>query len=145
MSVMTIKLNHVFTTRQLEAWEAEEFAKSVIDEVGLVLEPIDKKNGDSIGFELPFMCKSFKKKTGTFTGSLIEGNSKYQLSIDGEMEVKLRPGVENMLNQAEGGFEIKAGFIARKGKESGRIIVELDGQERGRESSWVDIRDFHIV
>lgn len=129
MTDLTIRINETFTTRQLEDFEFESFKNNKIDRVGILIFPINANTQMSVSFELPFKYKTLVKKISSFEGNLCEKTRKYTLKINGEMKVKLRPGVVDSLNEEEGGYIFKLACITCDNDEGGNVRAALDGHE----------------
>lgn len=112
MTELNIRLNDKFTTTTLEDWEYELFKNEKIESIGLEINPMNLKTQMELGFAIPFTYKSIVKKVTSFQGSLCEETKTYTLEINGEMKVKIRSGVQDRLNEEDGGYVFKVGHIS---------------------------------
>lgn len=144
MAQIVIRLDTTLVSRVLEDWEKHEFLGSSIEEIGIVINPTSRKTGEDMYFEIPFMFNSLKKGS-VFEGGLTADESRYSLTIKGEMKVKLRPGVVAALEEADGGAALTLWGIARKPKDSGRTLVEIEGHEQDDRLSWLEVGDYDLL
>ena len=129
MTDLTIRLNDTFTTTKLEDHEYDAFKATKIDNIGLLIYPINVKTQMAVDFSLSFKYKSLVKKISSIKIELCEKSKTLSLKISGEMKIKLRNGVVDSLNEEEGGYEFK--LVCITCDDDGRTFnVALDGQEK---------------
>jgi len=130
MTDLIIRLNNIFTTTTLEDWEYDLFKNNSIDSIGLEIKPMNVKTQMELSFSIPFTYKSIVKKVTSFQGRLCEKTKTYTLEIKGEMKVKIRSGVVDRLNEEDGGYVFKVGYISvGNGAGVRGTRVALDGVE----------------
>ena len=130
MTYLNIRLNDTFTTTTLEDLEYDLFKNEKIESIGLEIKPMNLKTQMGLSFVIPFTYKSIVKKVTFFQGSICENTKTYKLKINGEMKVKIRSGVVDMLNEEDGGYVFKVGYITvgnGAGVRGNRVA--LDGLE----------------
>ena len=149
MTNLIIRLRGAFVTQELNELEMNFFRNSAIDKVGLRIFPVNAITNFKLSFYIPFSNNSVVKKISSFDGNICEKTRKYNLYIDGNMKVKIRPGVVERLNEEEGGFLFKLACITCVNEEGSEVKVALDGQEGlgeyGVGEDGVDLADWYTI